>query len=116
MWRIVGYLPDLLMLGLVIGVCAIPIAILLFALRVRRRAKHFGYASTASYLRAAPRSDAEKRDAADLALKGLVFCVLGFVFPPFILVGLVPLFYGGRKLVYASMGLGLVDDADQTGA
>ena len=32
------------------------------------------------------------------------------------LVGLVPLFYGGRKLVYASMGLGLVDDPHQPGA
>ena len=31
-------------------------------------------------------------------------------------LGLIPLFYGGRKLVYASMGLGLVDDGDQRGA
>ncbi len=46
-------------------------------------------------------------------LKGLVFCVLGLLFPPFVLVGLVPLFYGGRKLLYASMGLGLVDDPEQ---
>jgi hypothetical protein len=67
-------------------------------------------------VRAAPRSDEEKRDAADLALKGLVFCVLGLIFAPFVLIGLIPLFYGGRKLVYASMGLGLVDDADQPGA
>ena len=57
-------------------------------------------------------SDAERRDAADLALKGLVCCILGLLFPPFVLVGLVPLFYGGRKLVYTSMGLGPVDDAD----
>lgn len=33
-----------------------------------------------------------------------------------VLVGLLPLFYGGRKVVYASMGLGLVDDADQAEA
>jgi hypothetical protein len=38
------------------------------------------------------------------------------IFAPFVLIGLIPLFYGGRKLVYASMGLGLVDDADQPGA
>jgi hypothetical protein len=42
-----------------------------------------------------------------------VLCLLGLLFPPFVLVGLVPLFYGGRKLVYASMGLGLVDDGDR---
>ena len=102
--------PELVILGVVPG------PILMFVVLVRRRAKRFGYASTRAYLRAAPRSDAEKRDAADLALKGLVFCVLGLLFPPFVLVGLIPLFYGGRKLVYASMGLGLVDDADQPGA
>jgi hypothetical protein len=49
-------------------------------------------------------------------MRGLVCCVLGLMLPPFVLVGLVPLFYGGRKLVYASMGLGLVDDADQSKA
>ena len=42
--------------------------------------------------------------------------MLGLLFPPLVLVGLMPLFYGGRKLVYASMGLGLVDDGDQPGA
>jgi hypothetical protein len=71
-----------------------------------KRARRFGYASTREYLQAAPRTDPEKRDAVDMAL-----CVLGLVFPPFVLAGLVPLFYGGRKMAYASMGLGLVDDA-----
>ena len=85
-------------------------------IRLRARAKRFNYPSTGAYLRAAPRSDAERRDAADLALKGAVFCLLGLLLPPFVLVGLIPLFYGGRKLLYASMGLGLVDDADQPGA
>lgn len=102
--------PELFILAVVLG------PIVLFAVGVRRRTKRFGYASAAAYLRAAPRSDAEKRDAADLALKGLVCCVLGLLFPPVVLVGLIPLFYGGRKLVYASMGLGLVDDADQPDA
>jgi hypothetical protein len=31
--------------------------------------------------------------------------------PPLLLVGLFPLFYGVRKIIYASMGLGLLDDA-----
>ena len=95
---------------------AIVIGIVMFSLRFARQARHFGYRSTRAYLRAAPRTDAEKQDAADLALKGLVFCILGMLFPPFFLIGLMPLFYGGRKLVYASMGLGLVDDPDHPGA
>jgi hypothetical protein len=34
------------------------------------------------------------------------------IFPPAVLLGIFPLFYGGRKLAYAWMGLGLVDDAE----
>ena len=107
---------DLVFFGMVAVAAAVPIAIVLFAVLIRRRAARFGYASTRDYLQAAPRSDAEKRDAADLVLRGIVFCVLGVLFAPFVLIGLIPLFYGGRKLVYASMGLGLVDDPDQSGA
>ena len=81
-----------------------------------RRSRRLGYGSIGAYLRAAPRTDLEKRDAVDLAFKGGALCALGLIFPPFILGGLVPLFYGGRKVVYASMGLGLIDDADHTGA
>ena len=81
-----------------------------------KRARRLGYPSTGAYLRAAPRSDLEKRDAADLTLKGLVWCMLGLLFAPCVLIGLMPLFYGGRKLAWATMGLGLVDDGDQFGA
>jgi hypothetical protein len=109
-------IPDLFMLGILIAVIATPVGIVMFGVMVWQRTRRFGYASTGAYLRAAPRSDEEKRDAADLALRGLAFCILGGLFKPLILVGLVPLFYGGRKLVYASMGLGLVDDASQPGA
>jgi hypothetical protein len=110
--------PELLILGtFVLGPLALGVVgVTLYKVVAARRARRFGYASARAYLRAAPRSDEEKRDAADLALKGLVFCVLGLLFAPFVLIGLIPLFYGGRKLVYASMGLGLVDDADQPGA
>jgi hypothetical protein len=105
-----GWFADLFV-GVILAVLVI--AVVRFHTAAMRRARRFGYPSTGAYLRAAPRSDAEKQDAADLALKGLVFCLLGMIFPPFILIGLIPLFYGGRKLVYASMGLGLVDDPDQ---
>lgn len=92
----------------------VPILVLLFWFwAFGRRARRFGYPSRRAYLRASPRSDEERRDAADLALKGLVFCLLGLLLAPVVLVGLVPLFYGGRKLVYASMGLGLMDDGDE---
>jgi hypothetical protein len=110
--------PELLILGtFVLAPLALGlIGVVLYKVMAGRRARRFGYESPRAYLRAAPRSDEEKRDAADLALKGLVFCVLGLIFAPFVLIGLIPLFYGGRKLVYASMGLGLVDDAGQPGA
>ena len=104
-----GWLVDWIFIALVASVLG---GVTLFIVSISRRARRFGYRSTRAYLRAAPRSDAEKADAADLALRGLVFCVLGALIAPFILVGLVPLFYGGRKLVYAQMGLGLVDDPD----
>jgi hypothetical protein len=109
--------PEIFILGILgLLLIPIPIAIVVFATLVRRRAARFGYPSTRAYLRAAPRSDAEKRDAVDLAMKGLAFCVIGLLLPPFVLIGLVPLFYGGRKVVFASMGLGLIDDADQADA
>jgi hypothetical protein len=110
-----GFVPDLLFFGVVLGVPVVSITVL-YGVLSGRRAKQFGYESTRAYLRAAPRSDEERRDAADLALKGVVFCALGLLFAPIVLVGLIPLFYGGRKLMYASMGLGLVDDGDQPGA
>ena len=106
--------PELVIVFVLFGIPLVGAAFVVMLLR--SRATRLNYPSTGAYLRAAPRSDAEKQDAADLVLKGLVFCVLGLLFPPFVLVGLVPLFYGGRKLLYASMGLGLVDDADQPGA
>jgi len=107
--------PELLALGPLLFILVVPVVgvILLYRLLTGRRARRFGYESTRAYLRAAPRSDEEKRDAADLALRGVVLCLLGLLFTPFVLVGLIPLFYGGRKLVYASMGLGLVDDAEE---
>jgi hypothetical protein len=109
-------IPELLILGIV-GFPLIAVAgILVFWISFPRRARRLGYPNARAYLRAAPRSDDERRDAADLALKGLAWCLLGILFPPLVLVGLVPLFYGARKFIYASLGLGLVDDPDHSGA
>ncbi|MEO7190094.1 MAG: hypothetical protein ABI051_03485 [Vicinamibacterales bacterium] len=106
-------IPELLILGTLLAIVSPLFVIPYMVFRLRRRAKHLGYTSVRAYLRAAPGTDAEKRDAADLALIGLTLSLLGLIVAPLVLIGIVPLFYGGRKLVYASLGLGLVDDADQ---
>jgi hypothetical protein len=105
-------LPELLVVGFVF-IGPILALIVLFSVISKRRAQRYGYQTRMAYLRGVPRSDDERRDAADLTMKGLVFCLLGLIFPPAVLIGIMPLFYGGRKLVYASMGLGLVDDGDR---
>jgi hypothetical protein len=107
-------IPELIILLVLLAPALI--ALLVVTVFVRRRTAKLGYRSVRAYLRAVPQTDAERRDAADLALQGLVICMVGAIFAPVVLVGLVPLFYGGRKLAYALMGLGLVDDRDQPGA
>jgi hypothetical protein len=82
----------------------------------RQKAHLAGYASLGGYLRSAPRDDEEKRDAVDLLLKGVVICLLGLVFPPLLLLGVFPLFFGARKVAYAQMGFGLSEDADPPSA
>jgi hypothetical protein len=76
-----------------------------------RRARRVGNDSVLAYLRAIPGSDVQKLDAVDLALKGGVITILGVIFPPLIVVGLVPLYYGARKITMTLMGLGLTDNA-----
>jgi hypothetical protein len=71
-----------------------------------------GYAGAGAYLRSTPRTDLEKREAVDMALKGLVVCMLGFLFPPLLLVGLVPFYYGSRKVCLAWLGLGLAEELE----
>lgn len=100
-------IPELIVLSPLLSV-------FVFAWGFRKRTKRLGYPSIGAYLRAVPRTNSELHDGADLAMKGLVFCFLGVIFPPLVLIGLVPLFYGGRKVVCASLGLGLVDDATES--
>ena len=108
-------MPELVILGVVVlPLIAGIVAVVRILLRQARKARHYGYPSLGAYLRAAPRTDEERRDAVDLALKGLVICLVGLIFPPLVLIGLFPFFYGARKLVYASLGLGLLDDGDRT--
>ena len=75
-----------------------------------KRARANDYESLGTYLQAVPATDAQKLDAVDLALKGGVMVILGVLFPPLIFVGLVPLYYGFRKITMTLMGLGLTDN------
>ena len=61
-------------------------------------------------LRKLPQNDQEKLKAVELTLKGIIFCVLGLFFPPLILFGIVPLYYGGRKLAAIRLG---IEDAEE---
>lgn len=79
----------------------------------RRKASAEGYGSLGAFLRAPPRTDVDKREAVDMVMQGVVLCVLGLAFPPLLLVGVFPLYFGGRKVSYSLMGLGLIDDAGQ---
>jgi hypothetical protein len=74
-----------------------------------KRARANDYDTLFAYLRGVPSTDTQKLDAIDLALKGGVIVVLGVLFPPLIFVGLVPLYYGLRKISMTLMGLGLTD-------
>jgi hypothetical protein len=109
-------------LQVVFGVGLLSLAVLalvarVFWVRLRRNASASGFDSVRAYLRATPHTDREKREAVDLALVGLVLLALGLMIPPLLLVGIVPLFYGLRKIAFASMGLGWVDDPEEgTGA
>jgi hypothetical protein len=87
----------------------ITVVILLGRMLLLRRAHSLGYDSLFVYLRSVPATDAQKLDAVDLALKGGVMVVLGILFPPLTFVGLVPLYYGLRKVTMTLMGLGLTD-------
>jgi hypothetical protein len=45
---------------------------------------------------------------------GFVLCLVGLLLPPVLLVGIVPLFIGGRRAVFVALGLGLSDEIDPT--
>lgn len=98
------------------GVIAVIIAALLalwIHKKLKRDATQAGYDSVGAYLKSPPRSDREKRDAIDLGLKGLAICMFGLLFTPLLIIGVFPLFFGLRKIAYASLGLGLVEDAEE---
>ncbi len=88
-----------LILGFFLGLFLVPIHIL------RKRARQHGYLGLMDYLRELPQTDEQKLDAAELALKGLVLCALSLLFPPLVVIGLVPLYYGLRKLAAVALAV-----------
>ncbi len=88
---VVVFVSGLLLFAVWTAVFLVPV--LIWRGRVRRR----GYPGLRAYLRALPQTEAEKLDAVELTLKGVVICVMGLLFPPVILIGLFPLYYGARK-------------------
>ena len=104
---------DLTFILLVLLVLILTVSGLIWIARaiLIRRARTVGYDSIGTYLRAIPSTDAQKSDAADLALKGAVVTLLGVLFTPLIIVGLIPLYYGARKVTLTLMGLGLTDSS-----
>ena len=87
--------------------------------RLRRRARRMGYPGVLIYLRAMPRNGAEKRDAVRLFALGLVLSFLGIIFHAFLIIGLVPLYYGCRKIGEVMLGSAFPDEdthTEQSGA
>ncbi len=108
-------IAGLVLLALLVAL-AVSAAIVIFVGRtLRRNAVAAGYPSVRAYLRAVPRNDEEKRQAVDLALKGVILCALGLFFPPMILVGVLPFYYGSRKLILVWLGLDLLAEIDDGG-
>jgi len=78
--------------------------------RTRRRARQAGFKRISDYMLAAPRNDREKQEAVNMAFRGLALCLVGIVFAPLLLLGVVPLYYGGRKITLALLGMDLLAD------
>ncbi|MCB1554762.1 MAG: hypothetical protein KDJ14_13220 [Xanthomonadales bacterium] len=104
MWALISTL------GVLAAIAIVAAGAITLSNAYRQRAERGGHKGILEYLRAIPASDRDKQEAVDLTLQGGVACLLGLLFPPLLLLGAIPLFYGLRKLLYASMGLGLVAD------
>jgi hypothetical protein len=99
----------LLLLAAWIAVFVVPVLIW------RRNVRQRGYPGLMAYLRELPQTEDEKLDAVELTMKGVAICVLGVLIPPLVLVGLVPLYFGARKLASVTLGIKGAGDTGQDG-
>jgi hypothetical protein len=107
LWILAGIGGGLLLLTMWIGVFLVPLYI--WRRNVRRR----GYPGLKAYLRELPQTEEEKLDAVELTLKGAVICLVGVLIPPVLLIGLVPLYYGARKVAAGTLGIARDGDDGQ---
>jgi len=89
---------------LVAIVAGVVIACRIVLRRLRARSIRFGFSGVLQYLRAIPKGEAQRADAIELAVRGGAICLLAAVFPLLVLVGVLPLYYGARKLLYMHFG------------
>jgi len=108
-WLSVSIAGGLLLCAVWIGVFLVPV--LIWRRSVRRR----GYPGLKVYLRELPQTEEEKLDAVELTLKGVAICVLGLLIPPLVVIGLVPFYYGARKLASVTLGIKGAGDNGQNG-
>jgi hypothetical protein len=101
--------PKTALLILLFFASILAVVILVGRMMLLKRARANDYPSLSVYLQAVPATEAQKLDAVNLALKGGLMVILGVLFPPLIFVGLIPLYYGLRKITMTLMGLGLID-------
>jgi hypothetical protein len=109
--------PDLAAFGIFGSILVLLFLLLIWSViavwRTRQKAERAGFHGIGEYMRAVPRIDSEKKEAVTLMMRGMVLCLLGMVFAPFALLGAVPLYYGGRKITLALLGMDLpADDND----
>ena len=102
-------LSGLLVIVVLLGFFLVPL--LIWRRRVRRR----GYSGLMVYLRELPQTEEGRLDAVELTLMGVVICILGLLFPPIIVFGVVPLYYGGRKLAAITLGIEGTEEERQDG-
>ncbi len=101
--------------GFLVLILIVLTIILLILLRFRwmPRIRRAGYRGLGDFLRRIPTTPAQKRDALDLLLRGIVVFAVGCVLIPYFVVGLIMVYYGARKLLMAWMGLGVLEDVDE---
>ena len=106
-------LEQILLGGLLLVV--LPLVFFLLPILIwRGRIRRQGYPSLRAYLREMPRTDEEKLDAVELTLKGSMLCLLDMLFPPIIIIGLVPLYFGLRKLAAVRLGIKSLEEDQAT--
>jgi len=100
----IGIALALFLVAILILIGVVWLLLRVWRARLRRR----GYADINDYFRSfrrLPQTNEEKLAAIELTLKGAVILVLGRFFPLLVVIALVPLYYGVRKLAALRLGL-----------